>query len=240
MLCRCCFTIQLPLPLVTQPLVTPGTLNAMDFVTSVFPHSISSHLVAFNDVPGLAPVSLAENMGPHTVQYPAVVAESREFASAEAIPPAHITTAAQPTTAAQRHAVGSSLYRLLGGGSCVTSSQKPGNIQGRITRSSAHAQEGQYSTGPLGWPRAAPDHYAIPYLMAEPQVSLLQQERETQGHPSLNLCGLPKLHKAQQLPSVVINHAAVSAVTLQCKFTFTTGHIPHCSRMPILTNKRSS
>ncbi|EOB03121.1 hypothetical protein Anapl_05566 [Anas platyrhynchos] len=90
------------------------------------------------------------------------------------------------------------------------------SVTGQVNSSTAHAQEEQYSTGPLGWPRAAPDHYAIPYLVAGPQVSLLKQERETQGHPSLNLCGLPRFHKAQQLPSVVINHAAVSAVTLQC------------------------
>lgn len=63
---------------------------------------------------------------------------------------------------------------------------------------------------------------------------------ETQGQLSLNLHGMPELLKAQQLPSAVINHAAVSAVTLQCRFTFTTGHIPHHSRMPILTNKGSS
>lgn len=93
------------------------------------------------------------------------------------------------------------------------------------------------------WPdadRATRPHmlWTMPDLpsLALPQVSLLQEEREAQGHPSLNLCGLPELHKAHQLASLIINHTAVSALTSQ----FTAGHTPcHC-RMPILMNKRSS
>lgn len=81
-----------------------------------------------------------------------------------------------------------------------------------------------------------PSHDTTPPNLALPQASLLQEEREAQGHPSLNLCGLPELHKAHQLASLIINHTVVSALTSQ----FTAGHTPcHC-RMPILMNKWST
>lgn len=66
------------------------------------------------------------------------------------------------------------------------------------------------------WPTAASGCDTALHCLVLPRVSFTQEEREIQGHPSLNLCALLKLHKAQELPSLIINHAAVAVLALQC------------------------
>lgn len=141
---------------------------------------------------------------------------------------------AQQPIIAQGHTMAAALTDCLEV-ACVTSALQPRNLHSWIIQSlvCGRSSTAQDHRGGSAQNQTVTQSHTVGLNPSFTSV-------ETQGQLSLNLCGLPELLKAQQSPSAVINHAAVSAVTLQCRFTFTTGHIPHRSRMPILTNKGSS